>query len=128
VVIAIVLVVLLASGGGTGARASKEIHREGDSGPNLGRCVDLWNRPANAAARSSVSALIADFVSVTTSDLYPGKCLITAANSQLNLSAQFLENGAEYQPVASGENTTLPVSVTGWNAASDEKGYILLGD
>jgi hypothetical protein len=66
-------------------------------------------------------------VSVTTSDLYPGKCLVTAANPELNLSAQFLEgdgNPYAFDQVGSGEATSLPPSVTAWNASADSEGYI----
>jgi hypothetical protein len=93
----------------------------------LEECVDLWNNSENAGPQSSLAALAASYVSVTTSDLYPGKCLITAANPELNLSAQFLEGGGNpyaFDQIATGEATSLPPSVTAWNATVDSVGHI----
>lgn len=120
--------------GGSAPRAEAQAHNDLDDesmpGLSLQGCVDLWNGSLNASGRSSLSALLASYVSVTFSDLYPGKCLVTAANSELNLSAQFLEgdgNPSAFDQVGSGAATSLPPSVTDWNASSDERGYIGLG-
>lgn len=97
--------------------------------PDLQRCVDLWNKPSDAGPRSSMAALVASYVSVTTSEVYPDKCLVTAANPELNLSAQFLEgdgNPYAYDQVGSGSAGSLPPSVTAWNASADGEGYLTL--
>jgi hypothetical protein len=98
-------------------------------GPNLQRCVTLWDGQSNAGPQSTVSTLEGSYVSVTMSSLYSDKCLITAANPQLNLSAQFLESESgpyAYDQAASGEATTLPASVTHWNASANEEGLLTL--
>lgn len=100
--------------------------------PDLQRCVNLWNNSsANAGPRSSLSALEASYISITTSEVYPDKCLITAANPEINLSAQFLEGDGSpyaYDQVGSGSASSLPPSVTDWNAASDAEGHVALSD
>ena len=76
-----------------------------------------------------MAALVASYVSVTTSNLYPGKCLVTGANPQLDLSAQFLESDSgryAYDQVGSGEANSLPPSVTNWNASADGEGSLAL--
>jgi hypothetical protein len=136
-IVAAVGVIALASGGSGKSAAETpasdaEIAELGEEvgsveGEGLEECVDLWNNSENAGPQSSLAALAASYVSVTTSDLYPGKCLITAANPELNLSAQFLEgdgNPYAFDQVASGEATSLPSSVTAWNASTDSVGHI----
>ncbi|MCW2988937.1 MAG: hypothetical protein JWM24_1875 [Solirubrobacterales bacterium] len=98
-------------------------------GPNLQRCVTLWDGRSNAGPQSTVSTLEGSYVSVTMSSLYSDKCLITATNPQLNLSAQFLESESgpyAYDQAASGEATTLPASVTRWNASANGEGFLTL--
>ena len=124
---------LLSEGGSAPAQAQPQAHSDLDDesmpGLSLQRCIDLWNGSSNASGRSSLSALVASYVSVTFSDLYPGKCLVTGANPELNLSAQFLEGDSHpnaFDQVGSGAATSLPPSVTAWNASSDSEGYLTL--
>lgn len=119
--------------GGSTPRAEAKGHSDvGDQsmpGLDLQHCVELWNSTDNAGPQSSMSALVASYVSVTFSDLYPGKCLVTGANPELNLSAQFLESDSgvyTYDQVDSGAATSLPPSVTAWNTSSDDEGYLTL--
>lgn len=119
--------------GGSTPRAEATGHSDvGDQsmpGLDLHHCVDLWNSTDNAGPQSSMSALVAPYVSATFSDLYPGKCLVTGANPELNLSAQFLESDSgiyAYDQVGSGAATSLPPSVTAWNASADSEGYLTL--
>ncbi len=125
---------LVGEGGSAPAQAQVQGHSDlGDEsmpGLDLQHCVDIWNSSTdNAGPQSSMSALAASYVSVTFSDLYPGKCLVTGANPELNLSAQFLESDAgpyAYDQMGSGAATSLPSSVTAWNASSDGEGYLTL--
>lgn len=126
---------LFSEGGSAPAQAQPQAHSDLDdesmSGLSLQRCIDLWNGSSNASGRSSLSALVASYVSVTFSDIYPDLCLVTAANTELDLSAQFLEGDSRpnaFDQVGSGSASSLPPSVTDWNAASDSQGYIRLGD
>jgi hypothetical protein len=121
----------LVSEGGSAAKAhagSSPVAEEPE-GPDLQHCVDLWNKSFNAGSMSELVALVPSYVSVTTSDLYPGKCLVTGANPELNLAAQFLEGGSgpdAYSQIGSGEANSLPASVTNWNASSDGEGHLTL--
>lgn len=138
--IAVAVGVVALASGGSGRSAAEtpasdaeiaELEEEVGSAEEEGleECVVLWNGSENAGPQSSLAALVASYVSVTTSDLYPGKCLITAANPELNLSAQFLESDAgpyAYDQVGSGEATSLPSSVTDWNASDAGEGKLLL--
>lgn len=111
------------------ARAHSDVDDASVPGLDLQHCVDLWNQPSEARSRSSMAALVASYVSVTTSNLYPGKCLVTGANPQLDLSAQFLESDSgryAYDQVGSGEANSLPPSVTNWNASADGEGSLAL--
>jgi hypothetical protein len=89
-------------------------------------CLTLWNGPENVGPRNEVNTLEASYASITLSELYPDKCLITAANPQINLAAQYLQiEGGPYafKNQASGEATSLPATVTEWNATANE-GYL----
>lgn len=141
----IALVVLVAVGvvvlaGGSGKSASEtpaseaeiaEVSEEVESAEKeaLAECLTLWNGPENAGPRSEVSVSEASYASVTISKLYPDKCLITVANPELNLAAQYLqiENGPyAFKNQASGEATSLPATVTEWNASADSGGNLTL--
>ena len=132
-VVVAIIVIALASGGSsksaaeTPARSAEVGSSEGDA---LQACVDLWNRPSNAAIRQELKVLVPEYVSVTMSSVYEDKCLITAANPELNLASQFLEggntSGATYSATESGSATTLPASVTQWNASANSEGYLSL--
>jgi hypothetical protein len=103
---------------------------EGAEDEALQECVDLWNRSSNSAIRQQLTVLVPEYVSVTMSSIYEDKCLITAANPELDLASQFLEggvtSGATYAATESGSATTLPASVTQWNAKLEPEGYLAL--
>lgn len=97
----------------------------------LQECVAAWNGPENVGPRNEVSTLEATYASITLSELYPDKCLITTANPQLNLAAQYLEVESgpyTFKTQASGEATSLPESATNWNAHVNAGGRLSLGE
>lgn len=134
-VVALLAAVALLATRGDGSSPERAVAKEevkhDAAGPGLQRCVDLWNRPSNSSIRQQLSVLLPDYVSVTLSSLYEDRCLVTGANAQLDLAAQFLEggvtSGATYSAAENGSASTLPVSVTQWNASADEEGYLRLG-
>jgi hypothetical protein len=111
-----------------------EIHEladevEGEEEEAFYECLPAWNGPENVGPRNEVSVLEASYASITLSELYPGKCLVTVANPQLNLAAQYLEvEGGPYtfKDQSSGEATSLPSSVTEWNASVKNGGRLAL--
>jgi hypothetical protein len=126
----------LVSEGHSVARAQAQ--HGGDDRPvastDLENCIAVWNSYENSYPRQSLTNLGEGlYVSVTTSKLYSRKCLITAANPELNLAAQFFEggsgtnaSGSPFSPSATGSADSLPSSVTNWNASADGKGYLAL--
>ena len=130
--------VIAAASGGSDGRSASETSANASSGsrpvaesegPDLQRCVNVWNKSFNAGSKSELVALVPSYVSVTTSNLYPGKCLVTGANPELNLAAQFLEGGSgpdAYSEIESGEANSLPASATNWNASADSEGNLTL--
>ncbi len=139
-VIVAVAVIALASGGSGNSAAeapasSAEIEEvagevEAAEGEALQECIDLWNKPSNSAIRQELTVLVPEYVSVTMSSVYEDKCLITAANPELDLADQFLEggntSGATYSATESGSAATLPASVTNWNASVKPEGRLVL--
>jgi len=106
----------------TGSSDVNESIREADADEAaLRRCVLLWNKADNTAARNTLAVSEGEYVSVTLSAQYPDRCLVTIANPRLDLSAQLLESGSAsaypYDQIASGSASTLPQSVTHWNAS-----------
>lgn len=140
VVIATVAVIVLASGGSSDKSAAEtpassaeiaELEEEFGSTEEeaFGECVAAWNGPENEGPRNEVSTLEASYASITLSELYPDKCLVTAANPQLNLAAQYLEVESgpyTFKTQASGEATSLPATVTEWNAEVGAQGKLAL--
>lgn len=141
VVIVAVIVIVLVSGGSSKSAAETpasngeiaELEEEFGSAEEeaFAECVAAWNGAENVGPRNEVSTLEASYVSITMSEIYPDKCLITAANPQLNLAAQYLEveNGPyTFKTQASGEATSLPASATNWNANVNAGGRLSLGE
>lgn len=139
IVVAAVAVVALANGSGGKSAAEMpasnaeiaELEEEFGSTEEeaFQECVTAWNGSSNEGPRSEVSTLEASYVSITMSEIYPDKCLVTAANPQLDLAAQYLEvEGGPYafQNQASGKATSLPATVTDWNASANEEGLLTL--
>jgi hypothetical protein len=122
---------LLSEGHSVAQADSGSSHPVAESeGSDLQRCVNVWNGSSNAGPRSELVALVPEYISITMSSIYEDKCLVTAANSELNLASQFLEgdttSGATYSATESGTATTLPASVTQWNASANSEGYLSL--
>ncbi len=131
----------LASGGSSESAAEApasnaevaEVEEEFESAEEeaFGECIAAWNGSENVGPRNEISTLEASYVSITMSEIYPDKCLITAANPQLNLAAQYLQaEGGPYafKTQASGEATSLPESATNWNANVNAGGRLSLGE
>lgn len=138
-IVAAIIVIVLASGGSSKSAAETpagnaeiaELEEEVGSAEEeaLEECVTLWNSSENVGPRNEVSTLEATYASITYSEIYPDKCLVTTANPQLNLAAQYLEiEGGPYafKNQASGEATSLPATVTEWNAAVAGEGILTL--
>lgn len=126
-----------------GSIAETEAHTDVNDqfmpGLDLQRCVILWNKPSNDYGRELISGYSDQppYVSVGFSEIYPDKCLITAANPDLGRAFQFNDGGQGSGggesglgpfgfPVSEGSPNTLPPSATNWNASADSEGFLRL--